>query len=255
MTSQAVRTLRSRERLGFEEYCQAVRDVGLDILATQRVFSVFDANGRGSISPDEFIFTLSLLSNQPAAVVDDSNSSSSSSDSSDRARSRKRAQLYFSLFDLSGEGRISQADLAQVAGLLIGAAVQEKGDHHLPLSGRYDGVPVYDMSSMGVDAAEPHLAHTEAGTEVDSAAANGSRTGTGTGTGNGSASADTQSDFLQELFAAMDADDSGSVTYEEFEYWFDRHENDIIDISSSGSGGGGASEERRVSGGLFSIFH
>ena len=113
--------------VNYEEFCMAVKEVGLDVLASERIFKIFDVDGNGSISPDEFIATLAQFQNTSCTDVTDPDYKS------------KRTKLYFSLFDLDGDGLISRSELAQVAGLLT----QSNTNTYRT---KYDGVAVFDIS-------------------------------------------------------------------------------------------------------------
>ena len=91
--------------LAFESFCTAVRSVGLHVLANRAMFDIFDTDDSNRVSPIEFIGTLAQFSDRTA---EDSSVSKS-----------ERTKLYFSLFDLDGNGTISRAELHNVVGMLI----------------------------------------------------------------------------------------------------------------------------------------
>ena len=136
MTSEVARSFQTDGGVNFEEFCAAVKSVGLSVLATRAVFNVFDMDNSGIVSPIEFISTLvQFHGSQPTASSPRSSDSDakmpSASSPSELARKKsleakehdnesfKRTKLYFSLFDLDGNGTIDRDELAYVVGMLM----------------------------------------------------------------------------------------------------------------------------------------
>ena len=80
--------------VGFEEYCSLMRSVGLENLATQSVFRIFDVDGDGSIDVKEFLLALIALRSRHS-----------------NAEEEEAAQLYFSVFDMNEDGHICRDEM------------------------------------------------------------------------------------------------------------------------------------------------
>lgn len=83
--------------INFELFCQVVTQVGLDALASEDIFNIFDTDGSGTIDMKEFLITLVAL--RP------------SYDESDEIEA---AKLYFSVFDIDEDGYIGVDELELV---------------------------------------------------------------------------------------------------------------------------------------------
>lgn len=80
--------------VGFEEYCSLMTTVGLDNLATEGVFRIFDVDGDGSIDVREFLLALVALRSRHGEQEED-----------------EAAQLYFSVFDVNEDGHICRDEM------------------------------------------------------------------------------------------------------------------------------------------------
>ena len=83
--------------VGFEEYCTLVTSVGLENLATQSVFRIFDVDGDGSIDVREFLLALIALRSRGDQEEEEA------------------AQLYFSVFDVNEDGHICRDEMVCMA--------------------------------------------------------------------------------------------------------------------------------------------
>ena len=185
--SQSPRNLGAAEKvkvninleIDFDEFCDAVKSVGLGILANRVIFDIFDENNNHRISPIEFIGALSQFSNH--------------------VNEEERTRLFFTLFDLDGNGFISKSELHNVVGMLVNEKFKnsESADSYSGSgSGKEKGNDDSSPHTPKDYSHEPQEHKPEVPIYVDP----------------------------DDLFEQIDINHNGEISYPDFKEWFNKPE-------------------------------
>jgi calcium-dependent protein kinase len=193
-SSETLSALMSRG-LAFDAFCQVVSESGLAGLGKKQIFDLFDSDGSGSVDYKEFLLTLASF----------------------LAPGEDKARVYFDIFDSDGSGSISLDELQFVMAQLISEARGSgdgSGDGNLPSpppspSSMEQGLGVSTLPpSPSPSASSP--SSSPASTLLDDAA--------------------STRDPISELFAAIDSDGDGQISFEEFQSWLQRDPNALTGL-------------------------
>jgi serine/threonine protein kinase len=199
LDSSVLRLFQTNGGLNFDEFCSAVKSVGLHVLASKQIFDIFDMDGSGLISPLEFLSTLAHFHEDFSVSV---------GDQSPRVIADKkvrRTKLFFSIFDQDGNGTISRTELENVVAMLLydhTAHTEVDVLSHVPdreFYDKYDADPVDVLKSVpgeAMQAMDIPDTFNETNSELD----------------------------YKALFDSIDTDRSGEICFDEFSAWFNKHD-------------------------------
>ena len=202
LSSTILNTFKQGGGVNFDEFCLAVKSVGMHALGTKRIFDIFDIDNSGTVSPVEFISTLAQFQD-----VD-----SNATDREKMEYSEKRTKMFFSLFDADGNGTISRSELANVTSMLINDRDQE-------YSTSPDLADIDMENNFSTIASDKIQSSSEADlkqiADMEEAADDRNIPDTFT----------ALNDDYADLFDSIDTDGSGEISYAEFSEWFNKNEH------------------------------
>lgn len=229
MSTAAIHTFQTGTGCNYDEFCIAVKEVGLPILANKSIFDVFDMDNSGTVSPSEFISTLALFhvgvgAGVGADQVNNNNNNATAAAAAAQAND-DRTRLYFSLFDQDGNGTISRTELTSVVGMLMcgegegaaGTAINKTStrggrspgrerERHSTSPSRHSFHNGYNMDpsdTLSVYVSAKVIEEIDDDNNIPDTYS----------------TMNEEIDYI-ELFDAIDTDGSGEISYAEFSAWF-----------------------------------
>ena len=175
--------------LSFEEFCDAMKEVNLHILASRELFDSFDENNNGRIDLQEFIASLSRFQNTAGSTLED------------------RTRMYFKLFDRNGDGKISEDELKAVVRMIEDNETAAARKASRASSAARDNRPGAAASFVPFKTGGEAAGGASAGASADDS---------------------HRATDYSSLFAKIDKDGSGEIDYQEFQQWFKDNESDML---------------------------